>query len=279
MSKNSEYPTLSDYDLRILKERTRDISASPYRLFLAFVLSSISDALEPDDIEEDIRQSVWGRTIPVDIFDRMFNSCLDDFVEAIQNHITIEVFGKPYSIRNAKSVSIEKLAESVQFPVYNDEYSICKMGFKNVESEQLSDFASQRRELKDDLAYIRKIIYLANDDYNDGWNKLTDIELAAYLWVYYTARAVAKQRRINDKYMVEWYQKRLLKYANLPMATIRSMWSSRVKIVEQADSITTFSAEKMRKWNEENRQSSEIDNISNEEADNYWYKSDSKTFE
>ena len=52
MSKNSEYPTLSDYDLRILKERTRDISASPYRLFLAFVLSSISDALEPDDIEE-----------------------------------------------------------------------------------------------------------------------------------------------------------------------------------------------------------------------------------
>ena len=279
MSKNSEYPTLSDYDLRILKERTRDISASPYRLFLAFVLSSISDALEPDDIEEDIRQSVWGRTIPVDIFDRMFNSCLDDFVEAIQNHITIEVFGKPYSIRNAKSVSIEKLAESVQFPVYNDESSICKMGFKNVESEQLSDFASQRRELKDDLAYIRKIIYLANDDYNDGWDKLTDIELAAYLWVYYTARAVAKQRRINDKYMVEWYQKRLLKYANLPMATIRSMWSSRVKIVEQADSITTFSAEKMRKWNEENRQSSEIDNISNEEADNYWYKSASKTFE
>ena len=253
MSKNSEYPTLSDYDLRILKERTRDISASPYRLFLAFVLSSISDALEPDDIEEDIRQSVWGRTIPVDIFDRMFNSCLDDFVEAIQNHITIEVFGKPYSIRNAKSVSIEKLAESVQFPVYNDEYSICKMGFKNVESEQLSDFASQRRELKDDLAYIRKIIYLANDDYNDGWDKLTDIELAAYLWVYYTARAVAKQRRINDKYMVEWYQKRLLKYANLPMATIRSMWSSRVKIVEQADSITTFSAEKMRKWNESER--------------------------
>lgn len=279
MSKNSEYPTLSDYDLRILKERTRDISASPYRLFLAFVLSSISDALEPDDIEEGISQSVWGRTIPVDIFDRMFNSCLDDFVEAIQNHITIEVFGKPYSIRNAKSVSIEKLAESVQFPVYNDEYSICKMGFKNVESEQLSDFASQRRELKDDLAYIRKIIYLANDDCNDGWDKLTDIELAAYLWVYYTARAVAKQRRINDKYMVEWYQKRLLKYANLPMATIRSMWSSRVKIVEQADSITTFSAEKMRKWNEENRQSSEIDNISNEEADNYWYKSASKTFE
>ena len=154
MSKNSEYPTLSDYDLRILKERTRDISASPYRLFLAFVLSSISDALEPDDIEEDIRQSVWGRTIPVDIFDRMFNSCLDDFVEAIQNHITIEVFGKPYSIRNAKSVSIEKLAESVQFPVYNNEYSICKMGFRNVESEQLSDFASQRRELKDDLADI-----------------------------------------------------------------------------------------------------------------------------
>ena len=279
MSKNSEYPTLSDYDLRILKERTRDISASPYRLFLAFVLSSISDALEPDDIEEDIRQSVWGRTIPVDIFDRMFNSCLDDFVEAIQNHITIEVFGKPYSIRNAKSVSIEKLAESVQFPVYNNEYSICKMGFRNVESEQLSDFASQRRELKDDLAYIRKIIYLANDDCNDGWDTLTDIELAAYLWVYYTARAVAKQRRINDKYMVEWYQKRLLKYANLPMATIRAMWSSRVKIVEQADSITTFSAEKMRKWNEENRQSSEIDNISNEEADNYWYKSASKTFE
>jgi len=153
------------------------------------------------------------------------------------------------------------------------------MGFRNVESEQLSDFASQRRELKDDLAYIRKIIYLANDDCNDGWDKLTDIELAAYLWVYYTARAVAKQRRINDKYMVEWYQKRLLKYANLPMATIRAMWSSRVKIVEQADSITTFSAEKMRKWNEENRQSSEIDNISNEEADNYWYKSASKTFE
>ena len=44
MSKNSEYPTLSDYDLRILKERTRDISASPSKssAFEANKKSSIS---------------------------------------------------------------------------------------------------------------------------------------------------------------------------------------------------------------------------------------------
>ena len=266
---NKDYPSYSSTDVYLFTERTRDISKNPYQLFAAFVITALRDLIHQDP-EDDQNPFIWGKSIPVDVFDRFYQSAINDFMEAINNNLAIDVNGRPYTIRNSKIVDEQRLREAFQFPVHDDMYAICTNGVKNVEVNP-TNFDDQRQTLKDDNLYLRKIIYLAYDDEHDGWDKLTDIEVVAYVWAFYMAKALSSEQRINDRYIANWYQE-CLKYTDMPLKEIRSVWNDRVKVAEIADSICVFSAEKMRQWNEDNGQESVVDTIDDETADNYWYE-------
>lgn len=262
------YPSYSETDVYLFTERTREISRSPYQLFSAFVISALRDLIHGDP-EDDQNPFIWGKTVPKEVFDRFYDSAVRDYMEAIANNLTVEVCGKPYSIRNGRTVEESRLREAFQFPVYDGLYSVCLSGVKNVEENPVT-YEDQRRMLKEDNLYLRKIIYLAYDDEHDGWDRLTDIEVAAYVWAFHMAKAVREGRNINDRYIADWYRE-CSKYVDIPLREIRSTWNDRVKVAEIADSICVFSAEKMKKWNEDNGQESAVDGIDDETADNYWY--------
>ncbi len=262
------YPSYSNTDIYLFTERTREISKNPYQLFTAFVISELRELLQQDP-EDDHNPFIWGKTIPVLLFDKFFEGLIADFMEAIQQNLTIEIDGRPYSIRNSKIIEEQKLRDSFQFPSSDGVYAICMIGVKNVEGNG-ADYQEQRKALKDDSAYLRKIIYVAYDDEHDGWDKLTDIEIAAYVWAFFMAKVLRAEKRVNDKYIAQWYQE-CIKYVDMPLKEIKSVWSDRIKVAEIADSICVFSAEKMRNWNKENDQESIIDTIDDEVADNYWY--------
>ena len=265
----TDYPCYSGTDIYLFTERTREISKNPYQLFAAYIISALEDLIHSDP-EDDQNPFIWGKTVPVDVFDRFYTSAVNDFIEAKKNGLTVDVRGKPYTIRNSAKIDEEKLSEAFQFPVYDERYSICKMGVKNVENGPVT-FADQRKALKDDNLYLRKIIYLAYDDDNDGWDKLTDMEVAAYIWAFHMARALRNNQNINDKYIVNWWQE-FRKYADTPLKEIRATWNDRFKVAEIADSICVFSADKIRKWNEDNGQESVVDSIDDKTADDYWYE-------
>ena len=263
-----DYPYYSETDIYIFTERTREISRNPYQLFTAYIIAALTDLIHngPDD---DQNPFIWGKTVPVEVFDRFYQSAIKDFVEAKENGLTIDIKGKPYTIRNSIKIDEQKLQEAFQFPVYDGEYSICKTGVKNVE-ENPTTFSDQRKALKDDSLYLRKIIYMAYDDENDGWDKLTDIEAAAYVWAFHMAKALRNNQNINDRYIVNWWQE-CRKYVDIPLKEIRSTWNDRFKVAEIADSICVFSADKIREWNKANNQESVVDSIDDQTADDYWY--------
>ena len=264
-----EYPSYSETDIYLFTERTREISRNPYQLFTAYIISALTELIHSDP-NDDQNPFIWGKTVPVDVFDRFYQSAVKDFIAAKENGLTIDIKGKPYTIRNASKIDEQRLADAFQFPVYDDEYAICRMGVKNVEENPIT-YSDQRKSLKDDNLYLRKIIYLAYDDENDGWDKLTDIEVVAYIWAYRMAKALRTNQNINDKYIVNWWQE-CRKYADIPLKEIRSTWNDRFKVAEIADSICVFSADKIREWNKLNEQESEVDKIDDDVADNYWYE-------
>ena len=265
----TDYPSYSETDLYLFTERTRDISRNPYQLFAAYIISALTDLIH-DDPDDDQNPFIWGKTVPVDVFDRFYQSAVNDFIEAKENGLTVDVKGKPYTIRNSAKIDNGKLFEAFQFPAYEGEYSICKMGVKNVE-ESPTTFDEQRKALKDDNIYLKKIIFLAYDDDNDGWDKLTDMEVAAYVWAFHMAKALRNNQPINDKYIANWYLE-CKKYVDMPLKEIRSTWNDRVKVAEIADSICVFSADKIREWNNANNQPSIVDDVGDEDAENYWYE-------
>lgn len=265
----STYPNYSESDIYIFTERTREISRNPYQLFTAYIISALTDLIHSDP-EDDKNPFIWGKVVPVDVFDRFYQSAVEDFMEAIENGLAIDVRGKPYTIRNGDKIDKQRLMEAFQFPVFNECYSICRIGVKNVEEEP-STFSDHRSALKDDMLYLRKIIYLAYDDENDGWDKLTDIEVVAYVWAFHMAKTLRNNQNINDKYIINWWQE-CRKYVDMPLKEIRSTWNSRFNVAEIADSICVFSAEKIRKWNETNKQDSVVDNVDDKTANDFWYE-------
>lgn len=266
---NTDYPSYSDTDIYLFTERTREISRNPYQLFTAYIISALTDLIHSDP-EDDQNPFIWGKSIAAEVYDRFYQAAVKDFIEAKENGLTVDIKGKPYTIRNASKIDEQKLLEAFQFPLYDGEYSICLMGVKNVEETKTS-FTDQRKALKDDNLYLRKIIYLAYDDDNDGWDKLTDIEVAAYVWAFHMAKALRNNQNINDRYIVNWWQE-CRKYVDMPLKEIRATWNDRFKVAEIADSICVFSADKMREWNKDNNQESVVDEIEDEIADNYWYE-------
>lgn len=274
-----EYMTFSEADLYLMMQRTGEINRDPYKLFVAFILSNISDCIEEEEenkISPFLRMPIWGQRVPEDIYNIMYKNCLEDFKEAIANKTTIDIYGKPYMVRKADGIDMEKLADSFQFPVFDGYVSICKNGVKNVNVE-VGKFNAVKQRLKDDLDYIRKIIYFAEAN-DDGWDSLTDMEVVAYLWALYISKAIRKNIKINDKWMVDWYKKRVCEYVSVPLREIQSAWSDRIKIVEHADTVCVFSSVKIRDWNRRKHQKSCVDGVSSEDAENYWYETATKKF-
>lgn len=265
----TDYPSYSDTDIYLFTERTREISRNPYQLFAAYIIMALTDLIH-NDPDDDQNPFIWGKSMPTEVFDRFYQSAIKDFMEAKENGLPIDINGKPYTIRNSAKIDEQRLLDAFQFPVYDGEYSICKQGVKNVEENPVT-FTDQRKALKDDSLYLRKIIYLAYDDDNDGWDKLTDIEVATYVWAFHMAKALRTNQPINDRYIVNWWQE-CRKYVDMPLKEIRSTWNDRVKVAEIADSICVFSADKIREWNKANNQESIVDDVSDETAENYWYE-------
>ena len=265
----TDYPYYSETDIYLFTERTREISRNPYQLFAAYIISALTELIH-NEPEDDQNPFIWGKSVPVEVFDRFYQSAVKDFIEAKENGLTVDVNGKPYTIRNSAKIDEQRLLEAFQFPVYDGEYSICRTGVKNVE-DYPTTFNDQRKALKDDSLYLRKIIYLAYDDDNDGWDKLTDMEVAAYVWAFHMAKALRNNQNINDKYIVNWWQECRI-YVDIPLKEIRSTWNDRFKVAEIADSICVFSADKIREWNKVNEQESEVDKIDDKTADDYWYE-------
>lgn len=261
-----KYEPYNDYDIHLFFSEVREISDRPYMLHAAFLLSCLFEAYTPDDEEEDNPdlEHTWGWKIPKDILESIVKNANEQFIEASAQGVTIDIWGKRYSIRKANAYDKSRLNMIFQFPTDGENYVVSKNGIMNLAGSFSADAHTEvKNEFADNKSYLRKVVMTAEDDAHGGWDKLTDIETTMYLWaVFYRKQEMENETLFREKFSKDLYT---------TPEDDRQCWNAVAILNNKPNGLYTFSAAKIREWNKQHRQRSIIDTIDTTKADDYWY--------
>lgn len=261
-----KYEPYSDYDIHLFFSEVREISDRPYMLHAAFLLSCLFEAYTPDDDEEENMnlEHIWGWKIPQSVLKSIVKNANEQFIYASDHNTQVDIWGKGYSIRKVNAYDKTRLDKIFDFPTDDGEYIVCKEGVMNLAGSSTLDAHNKvKSEYSDNKTYLRKAVMVAEDDANDGWNKLTDIEITLYLWAIF----YRKYEEENEVRFREIFKKDL--YTSLE--DDKQCWNDLAQLEQKPHGLYTFSASKIREWNKLHQQPSIIDNIDEEKANDYWY--------
>lgn len=260
-----KYEPYSDYDLHLLFSEVREVSDRPYMLHAAFLLSCLFEAYTPDEDEEapDLEHT-WGWKIPKTVLDGIIKNANEQFVYASDHGTQIDIWDRGFSIRKVNAYDKRRLGGIFDFPPDGDDYIVCKEGVLNlVERSGLDAHKEVRGEFADSKLYLRKVIMVAEDDAHNGWDKLTDMEITLYLWALF----YRKYEEENAVRFRELFRKDLYTTAS----DDEQCWNAVAQLRQKPNGLYTFSANKVRKWNEQHQQKSIIDSTDEDKANDYWY--------
>lgn len=257
----TDYGSYDELELYQLMNEPWEVTDRPYLLHAAYALSCLSEAL--DDEDDDENTPIWGKTIPERILKSIVKNAAENFNDAADNRTKIDVFGKPYSVRKANAYDRKRLESIFDFPLKDGEYTVTKDGVKKLNSCEYDSFQKSKESLAVNKLFLRKVIMLAEDDDNDGWDKLTNMEVAVYCW----AKFYHKHQHDNEVLFAEKYKD----YLYVDMSEIHSCMNDQSTIVKRLHGMYTFDYERVMAWNNEHGQHSVIDEITEQDAENYWY--------
>ncbi len=266
MAKKNNYEAYSDYDIHLFFAEPREICDRPYMLHAAFLLSCLFEAYTPDEDEDEQPklEDAWNWKIPKNILHSIVKNANEQFVYASDHGTQIDVWSKGFSIRKVNAYDKARLGDIFNFPTNGDNYIVTKTGVMNLAGGSSSEAHKEfKDEFSDNKSYLRKVIMTAEDDTNDGWNKLTDMEVTMYLWALY----YRKHESDNDVEFRELYKKDLYTLASED----KKCWNAVAQLRSKPHGLYTFSASKVREWNEQHKQPSIIDSIDATKAEDYWY--------
>lgn len=261
-----KYEPYSDYDIHLFFSEVREISDRPYMLHAAFLLSCLFEAYTPDEDEDkniDLEHT-WGWKIPQNILKSIVKNANEQFVEASKQGVQIDIWDKGYSIRKVNAYDKNRLGGIFQFPIEGDDCIVCKEGIMNLAGQfEMDAHNNVKNEFADNKSYLRKVIMTAEDDKNNGWDKLTDIEVTMYLWaLFYRKQETENEILFRNKFKKDLYT---------TTDDDKQCWNDIANLNNKPNGLYTFSANKVREWNTQHRQKSIIDEIDNGKADDYWY--------
>ena len=267
---NNNYQPYSTSDIDTLMKEPWEISDQPFMLHAAFALSSLYDicTTDPDDEDETFSQDdFWGCTVPKNILDRLVLDLETDFNDAASKYKPVKIWGKTYSIRRINSYDRTRLHLIFNFPLEDGEYVIVKEGIMDLRgkvSNELSPYETSKEQAQANRTYLRQIIMLAENDEENGWDQLTDMEIILYCWaLFYNKYQFNNFLQFKNEYKDYLYveDSDILKCLN-EKSTLRT----------HPVGMYAFSRDKVLQWNEANGQTSMAIKIPASEAEDYWYE-------
>ena len=247
----------SEYEIDMLVRDTDEISDSPYPLFAAYAISCLYDLAETEG------NGIWGSKLPQSIVDKTLENAVADFCAATDNRLPIEIFGKSYRIERVNAFNRKVLINQFDFQRDGEDYIIEKSRIINLMVYNEKPYLKAREELKGNRLFFRKVVVVAEDEANDGWDRLTDMEVAVYCWGYYHFSTKSYNA-------VEWYSK-YAEYIGQPLSEIQKCWNDECRLMCKPNGMFIFSADAVREWNISNGQHSIVDKVPDDKANDYWY--------
>ena len=245
----------TEREINYIINRTRAISSNPNQLYAAYAISCLSEYLVEDGAIDDM----WGMEIDIDNLCKLLEDTYLDFTSAMSNNIPITIFGNQYTIRNKNQFASQSAGSIFDFDISNGMALISKGKIRNIE------LVVEKESTADIRLFFRKIVCLAEDDVNDGWNKLTDMEIVFYCWgMFYYSDLKCDFCSFMSKYS---------DYIYVNEDEIKKVWSDNCIKSGRLNGIFAFSKRKIEQFNKEHSQKSFVDTISKEQAESYWPKS------
>lgn len=262
----NKYVPYDKSEIDILINEPWEISDRPFMLHAAYALNCLYDLFTPEEEEEFAPEKIWGCKIGKRMLDRLVMDVKTDFNDAAVNYKPIRIWGKSYSIRKVNSYDHDRLHLIFDFPLNDGEYTITKEGVLNLAgcaSEVLRSYEVTKEQAQINRTYLRQVIMLAEDDDNDGWEQLTDMEVVLYCWaLFYSKHQVNNFIQFKNEYRdyIEVEEKDILTCLN-EKSTLR----------QSPVGMYAFSYDKVQNWNKAHRQESVAIKIPMSEAEDYWY--------
>ena len=259
----TDYCSYDELELYQLINETWEITDRPYLLHAAYALSCLAEAVENDEGENKNDNWIWGKTIPERILKIVVKNAAENFNDAAENGTRIDVFGRSYSIRKVNAYDHERLVKIFDFPYKDGEYTITQDGVKKLSEHEHFNYQKNKECFNANKSFLRKVIMVAEDDENDGWDKLTDMEVAVYCW----ARFYHKYQCDNEVQFAEKYKD----YLYVSMQDIHNCMNEYSTMTRRLHGMYAFDCIKVMEWNKENKQRSVIECVPEKEAEDYWY--------
>lgn len=264
----NKYQPYSASDLDIIMREPWEISDRPFMLHAAYALSCLFDTFSTDNEEDEefAPDDMWGCKIDQRILDRLVVDIKSDFNDAASNYKQVRIWGKSYSIRKVNAYDHQRLHLIFNFPLNNGEYTITKGGVMNLHGivpDVLQKYEISCEQAQANRTYLRQIIKLAEDDKNNGWDKLTDIEIIAYCW------ALFYSKYQSDNWVM--FKQKYKDYFYVNESDALSCFTEKASLRQRPVGMYTFSKSKMQKWNDANSQTSVAETMPEQEAEDYWY--------
>lgn len=264
----NNYQPYSPSEIDVLLHEPWEVSDQPFRLHAAFALSTLYDVCIPelDDDEQFSVDDMWGMRIPKIIIDRMADEIMADFNDAASQYKPVKIWDKSYSIRKVNAYDRKRLNLIFNFLQDGDDYIIAKDGILNLAGETpdcLKKYEVTKEQVATNRTYLRQIIKLAEDDANNGWDKLTDMEITLYCWaMFYNKHQMDNLILFKQKYKDYIYVKE---------SDIMECLNEKSSFCQRPTGMYAFSFDKVQNWNQSHRQKSIAASIPKDEADDYWY--------
>lgn len=233
---------------------TRANSSNPYKLFIAYVLASLSD------LKDDEEQSLFDMSIDKSIAINIVKDCTLDFKEALKNGCSIEINGKSYTIRNKSKVKSELLDKIFQLPSGKMQQLKPEYIFKQ---DQYVPYFTEEKQ-SDNMLYFQKIVMLS-DSTNDGYDKLTDIEAAVYCWGLFHSKNISSP---TGPYMYQKFYDKYKDYFDVGFYELTHCVNDGERFPYH---YWSFSVSKIKKWNKDHNQKSYVNEVDNNKAVDFWY--------
>ena len=185
MEKINKYQPYDIGDIDTMLNEPWEISDQPFMLHAAYALNCLYDIVAPEDDEEFTPNDIWGNKIEKKILDRLVLDIQSDFNDAATNRKPVRIWGKSYTIRKVNAYDHSRLHLIFNFPIEKGEYIITKEGVLNlagVPNPRIKSYELSKEQAQINRTYLRQIIVLAEDDSQNGWEQLTDMEIIIYCW-------------------------------------------------------------------------------------------------
>lgn len=265
----NKYEPYNDMELYALMNEPWEVSDNPYKLHAAYAISCLYDLICADDDDEDsapAKEDIWKSKMPKKIVDRLVQDIAIDFNDAAQNRTKIRIWGKSYSIRRVNAYDPKRLHLIFGFEEDGDEYIINRNGIMDLSGatqDSLKQYEVGREQSKINRTYVRQIIKLAEDDKNNGWDKLTDMEIVVYCWALHYNKT---QSENMIKFLSDYKD-----YIYVNKNDIQDCFNEKSAFRQRPVGMYPFSRDLVLDWSTYNHQKSYAILIPQEEADDYWY--------